>query len=295
MRATGLMKRNSTPISVRSGKLEIYKLNGGSWDWRDLYHWVLGQRWSEFMLLLLGLYVLINVIFAFAFWIRPGCIAEMKPDSFEDAFFFSIETLATVGYGHMYPATTYGHIVVSLETVIAMFCTAVMTGVIFVRFSRPTAKIIFSRTMVITNFNGKRTLMLRVANGRHQSMVETQFRIMMHHDEQTIDHGSFRKFHTLKLTFDHLTLFPAALTLMHVIDESSPLHGMTKEDIVACDMRLVASIVGVDTVIPAAMQSQQGYDADDIRFDERFVEIYNEEPDGRLTVDYGRLHETEPA
>lgn len=288
------MKHKNTPISIQAGKLEIYKVNGASWDWRDLYHWVLGLRWSEFMLLLLGLYGVLNVVFAFAYWIRPGCIAELPPSSFQEAFFFSIETLATVGYGHMYPATAYGHIIVSLETVIAIFCTAMMTGVIFVRFSRPTAKIIFSRTMVITNFNGRRTLMVRVANGRHQTMVETHFRIMMHHDEQTVEHGTFRKFHTLKLAFDHLTLFPAALTLMHVIDESSPLDGLTKEDIVACDMRFVASIVGVDTVIPAAMQSQQGYDADDIRFGERFVEIYAEDADGRLTVDYGRLHDTEP-
>lgn len=289
------MKQKNAPVPIRVGKLEIHKVNSDSWDWRDLYHRVLGLRWSMFILLLLGLYIVLNLLFAAAYWIRPGCVAGMQSNSFTEAFFFSIETMATVGYGHMYPQTTFGHIIASFEIMVAMFCTAVMTGVIFVRFSRPTAKVIFSKMAVIAPFNGKPTLMVRVANGRHQTMVETQFRIMMHREQMTLDHGSFRTFHTLKLTFDHLTLFPAALTLMHVIDESSPLYGITREEIVASDMRLVASISGVDTVIPAAMQSHHGYDSEDIRFGERFVDIYSEDSTGKVTVDYGRLHETEPS
>lgn len=288
------MKKTRSPIAIRAGQMEFHKVNDSARDWRDLYHWVLSLSWTQFTLTALALYLGLNVLFAIAYWLQPGCIAEMPPHSFSDAFFFSIETLATVGYGHMHPATFYGHVIVSIETITGMFCTAVMTGVIFVRFSRPTAKILFSNTVVIGPFDGKPTLMLRVANGRHQTMVETEFRVMLHRDELIAEGELMRRFYTLKLTFDRLILFPAALTLRHVIDETSPLHGITKSAFEACDSRIMASVVGIDTIIPAPMQSQRDYHWRDVRFGEQFVDIYAEGPNGTYTVDYGRLHETVP-
>lgn len=274
--------------------MEFLKVNDAARDWRDLYHWILSLTWSRFTLLVLGLYLGLNVLFALAYWLQPGCIAEMPPHSFGDAFFFSIETLATVGYGHMHPATFYGHVVVSIETLAGMFSTAVMTGVIFVRFSRPTAKILFSDKAVIAPFDGKTTLMLRVANGRHQSMVDTHFYLMLVRDEPVLEGDSARRFYQLQLTFDRVVMFPAALTLRHVIDETSPLHCQSAEDLKACDARLMVCLNGIDTVIPAPMQSQRDYRWSDIRFGEQFVEIYTEDANGRYTVDYGRFHETKP-
>lgn len=122
------MKSARSPISVRAGQMEFLKVNDAARDWRDLYHWILSLTWSRFTLLVLGLYLGLNVLFALAYWLQPGCIAEMPLHSFGDAFFFSIETLATVGYGHMHPATFYGHVIVSIETLAGMFSTAVMTG-----------------------------------------------------------------------------------------------------------------------------------------------------------------------
>jgi inward rectifier potassium channel len=207
--------------------------------------------------------------------------------------FFSVETLATVGYGHMHPATLYGHLVTTIEIVAGMFWTAVMTGVIFVRFSRPTASIAFSKVAVITQFDGQPTLMLRVANLRHQAMVEAEFRLMLLRNEPIKEGDYTRRFHTLRLTFDRLIMFPAALTLRHVIDVASPLHGMTVEDFERTDSRLMVSIVCVDSVIHSPVQSQHDYAWADIHFRKRFVEIYAETGDGKLTVDYGRLHEIE--
>jgi len=165
---------------------------------------------------------------------------------------------------------------------------------IFVRFSRPTARILFSKSIVITPFDGRPALMLRVANMRHHSMVEAEFRIMFLRDEPIAEGGTFRRFYSLKLDFDRLIVFPAALTLRHFIDEQSPLYGATPESLEAGDARLIASVVCVETVIPAAVQSQQDYSWRDVRFGERFVEIYTELGDGKLTVDYGRIHDTEP-
>ncbi len=289
------MKKSNAPISVRMGKTEFLKLNAERWEWRDLYHLVLSLSWPRFIMLVLGFYLTVNFIFAAAYYFGGDCIAEMPSGSFGDAFFFSIETLATVGYGHMHPATFYGHVLVSIEIIAGMFWMAMMTGLIFVRFSRPTARVLFSKVIVISTFDAKPTLMIRVANGRHQSMVETAFRITVHRDELVAEGTLERRFYTLKLTFDHLIMFPASITLRHVIDETSPIYGATLESLEADDSRFITSVVGVDTVIPAPMQSQQDYTWRDVRFGEKFVDVYSVSPDGRFTVDYARLHETEPA
>jgi len=284
-----------TPITLRVGKLEFLKLNATAWEWRDAYHWILSLSWSRFAALLLGGYASVNVIFATAYCLGGDAIAEMPRGSFSAAFFFSIETLSTVGFGHMYPNTFYGHIMTSLEIMVGMFWMAVMTGLIFVRFSRPTARIAFSNSMVIYPFDGRPTLMIRVANMRHQSMVEAEFRIMLIRNEPTKEGEDVRRFYPLKLTFDRLIMFPVALTLRHSIDEKSPLFGATVEDLERSEAFFMTSVVCVDTVIPAPLQSQHSYTWEDIRFGHRFVEIYAELDDGRLSVDYGRLHETEPA
>lgn len=282
------------PFSVRAGQTEFLKLNAARWDWRDIYQWLLSLRWPSFAAFVAGVYITLNLIFAGLYFLRGGCIAGMKPDSFTEAFFFSVQTLATVGYGHMYPQNLYGHIVTTVEIMTGMFLLAVMTGLIFVRFSRPSARIVFSDSVVIAPFDGRPSLMLRVGNLRQQSMVEVEFRIMFTRDEPILEGDSFRHFYNLKLAFDRLAAWPAALTLRHTIDKNSPLHGATLESLEAERAILIASVVGTDPVIPASVQTQKDYRAHDFRFDERFVEIYTETGEGKLTVDYGKLHDTEP-
>ena len=285
----------TAPISVKAGHLEFLKLNAQRYDWRDAYHAILTLTWPQFAALIFGIYVVINLAFAALYWAGGKSIAELPPGSFVDAFFFSVETLATVGYGHMYPDSLYGHIVATIEIITGMFGMAVVTGVIFVRFSRPTARILFSKFAVIGPFDGKPALMLRVANLRHHAMVEAEFRVMLIRSEPTKEDPDVRRFYTLKLNFDRLIAFPAALTVRHEIDESSPLYGMTAEDLKKTDTRILASIVCVDTVIPAPIQSQVDYPHDEILWNRRFVEIYAEHGNGRFTVDYGRFHDTEEA
>jgi inward rectifier potassium channel len=284
-----------TPVSVRAGEVEFLKLNIRTHEWRDIYHGVLALSWPRFAALIAALYLIINVLFAVLYSVGGDCIAGMTPGSFPVAFFFSVQTLATVGYGHLYPQTIYGHVVTTIEIIIAMFWFAVITGLIFVRFSRPSARIEFSKSIVLAPFNGRPTLMLRVANLRHHSMVEAEFKIMLTRNEPVVEDDSFRHFYMLKLEFDRLIVFPAALTLRHTIDEQSPLYGATAETLRASDARFIASVVCIETVIPAAVQSQHDYTWRDVRFGERFVDIYTETGAGKLTVDYGRLHETEPS
>jgi inward rectifier potassium channel len=281
-------------VIVRAGQTEFLKLNVDKRDWRDGYQWLLSLSWTRFAAIVAAIYVVLNLFFAMLYRLGGHCIAGMS-DSFVEAFFFSVQTLATVGYGHMYPDNLYGHIVTTVEVMSGVFLLAVMTGLIFVRFSRPTARIQFSRHMVIAPFNGKPALMLRIANLRDHSMVEAEFRLTFTRDEPTVEGDVVRRFYPLALDFDRLIIFPAALTIRHLIDEKSALYGATPESLRACDAFFVTSVVCVETVIPAAVHIQHDYSYEQIRFGERFVEIYNELDDGRLSVDYGRLSETESA
>ena len=288
------MNRKRAPVSVRSGQIEFLKLNTERWQWRDAYQWLLGLTWPQFAAFVGAVYVALNLLFAALYMIDDGCVAGMRSGSFFDAFFFSVQTVATVGYGNMSPANLYGDILTTIEIMTGIFLVAVMAGLIFVRFSRPSAHIVFSKSIVIAPLNGKPTLMLRIGNLHQRSMVEAEFRIMFNRDEQLVEGGDFRYFYSLKLQFDRMPSFPAALTLRHVIDEDSPLYGATPESLEQSRVLLIASVVGIDPVIPAAVQTQQDYSWSDVRFGERFVEIYTDHGDGRLTVDYGRLHDTEP-
>ena len=288
-------KRRSgrSEVSVRSGQVEFVKVNTAAWQWRDVYRWLLGLSWPQFALFVGAVYVGLNLLFAVLYSIDPNSVAgRTTTDWFLDCFFFSVQTLATVGYGHMYPQTLYGHLVSTIEIMTGIFLIAVMTGLIFVRFSRPIARVVFSRSMVIAPLNGKPTLMVRVGNENHHSMVEAKFRIMYSRDQELAEGGDFRYFHDLKLHFDQLTVFPAALTLRHEINEKSPLSGATLESLEAERALFFVSVVGIDPVIAAEVQTQKDYSWRDLLFGRRFVEIYTQE-EGRLTVDYGRLHDTE--
>ena len=289
------MNRKPAPVSIRAGQVEFVKVNTDAWRWRDVYRWLLGLRWPQFAAIAAGVYIMLNLLFAGLYSLEQGSIAgSTGGHRFFDCFFFSVQTLATVGYGHMYPQTLYGHIVTTIEIMSGLFLLAVMTGLIFVRFSRPIARVLFSNSIVIAPLNGKPTLMVRIGNENHHSMVEAEFRIMFSRDEPLVEGGDFRHFYVLKLHFDRLTVFPAALTLRHTIDETSPLFGATSESLEASRILFIVSVVGIDPVIAAAVQTQKDYSWRDIRFGERFVEIYTEHGGGRLTVDYGRLHDTEP-
>jgi len=286
------MKKSSLPITVRVGHREFLKVNATKYDWRDIYHLILTLGWPQFAGFILTIYLFINLGFATLYLLGGRSIAGLVPGSFCDAFFFSVETLATVGYGHAYPDTLYGHCVATCEILVGLFGLAVMTGLIFVRFSRPTARIKFSNIAVVAPFDGFPTLMIRLANQRNHPMVEAEFRLLFMRSEFTKEGEDVRRFYPLRLQFDHLINFPAALTLRHVIDQTSPLFGLSPDDLKLADGRMLASIVCVDPVIQAPVQSQTEYLHEQIAWNRRFAEIYTEDSLGRYTGDYSKFHDT---
>src|SRR5208337_388288 len=218
-------RRPARPIPVGRPEFGLAKLGVPRFDFRDPYHLAVSLTWPAFTAVMLGCWLAINLGFALLYVLSPGAIANARPGSFSDGFFFSIETLATVGYGVMAPTTLYGHIISATEIVTGMAFTAIFTGLLFVRFSRPKAKIIFADDAVIATHNGQPALMLRVANGRLTTMSSADARLFVLLAERTSEGTFFRRIHDLRLRQSHLPLFVMPWTLVHIIDGPSPLHG----------------------------------------------------------------------
>src|ERR1700690_2734619 len=193
--------------------------------YKDLYHFILARSWPTFFLLVALVFVLTNCAFACAYLAQPGSIANVPAGSFEGAFYFSVQTLATIGYGGMYPVTRYAHIVVALEALTGIFGVALITGITFTRFARPTARVLFADKVVLTTRNGVPHLMFRMANWRRNQVVEAQLRVVLLSSERTREGETLRRQLDLPLVRDRTSVFYLSWTAMHVIDERSPFHG----------------------------------------------------------------------
>jgi inward rectifier potassium channel len=260
----------------------------------DPYYFVLSMRWSTFLTVVLAVFLAANLLFAALYWAAPGSVANTRPGAFADAFFFSIETLATVGYGVMTPATLYGHLVASMEIFVGMFLTALATGAFFARFARPSARMVFSETAVVAPYEGGRALMMRLASRRLQGISEVSARLHYFRNEPTSE-GRFRRFDELKLVRSSMPVLSLSWTLIHVIDDASPLWGMTEERLDVEAPVIMLSIRGFDEAISSAINDRQTYRRGDLRIDHSFVDILRDLPDGMIELDITRIHDTRAA
>jgi inward rectifier potassium channel len=261
------------------------------WAWADAYHDILTLSWPKFFLVIISAYLAVNLLFALAFFAVPGAVANARPGSFLDVFFFSIETLATVGYGFMNPGNTYGHVVASTEILLGMLGVAVATGLFFARFSRPTARILFSDAVVITGFNGVPTLMLRTANERDNLILEASVHLSLVQRERSQEGQYFSRIYDLKLERERTSVFALTWTVMHKIDASSPLYGKTHEQLLRDQVVLTAAIAGVDDTLHDDVHARRSYGAEQLHFGKRFVDIIYDGADGGRVVDLSRFHE----
>ena len=230
-------------------------------------------------------------MFALAYLANDGGIENARSGSFSDAFFFSVETMATVGYGIMTPKSLYCHVVSMTEIMVGMLGFAVATGLMFARFSRPRSRILFSDAAVIHTFNGVPMLMIRVANERHDLVVEPVVHMSLLLNEVTREGDNFLRFHDLKLVRERTPILALSWTIMHIIDESSPFYGHTAETLADC--MVVVSFSGLNETILQTIQAHKVYNATDIRWGVKFVDILSINADGERIIDYSRFHEVE--
>lgn len=278
---------------ARLNALALSKTGVARYQWRDPYHLFLSLPWPQFFAAVFALYIALNLCFAFVYFLQPGSIANARPWSFTDAFFFSTETLATVGYGVMAPASLFGHIVVSIELITGMAFTAIMTGLFFVRFSRPRANFLYADQAVVTTFNGRPTLMIRIANGRMSMMMDASARLTILLLEQTSEGQSFRRVHELKLARSRNPLLALTWTLMHDIDEQSPLRGCTATTITQSEMRLFLSVEARDQALAASVYDIHTYGPDEILYGKRYADTITRGEGGTPVADLTRLSAVE--
>jgi inward rectifier potassium channel len=260
----------------------------------DPYYFVLSMRWSTFLAVVLAVFLATNLMFATLYWAVPGSVSNARAGAFGDAFFFSIETLATVGYGVMTPATLYGHIVASAEIFGGMFLTALTTGAFFARFARPSARMVFSETAVVAPYGGGQALMVRVASRRLQGISEASARLNYYRNE-AFGEGRFRRFDELKLVRSSIPVLTLSWTVIHIIDEESPLFGMTDERMAAESPAIMLSISGFDEAISSLVNDRQTYRRENMRFGHVFIDMLRDLPDGMVELDLTRIHDTRPA
>ena len=278
-------------VRVGDTKVLTHRERHGLLD--DPYHLVLTLTWPRFFGILILGFVLINLLFGTVYWLLPGSVANVRAGHFFDYVFFSIETLATVGYGVMSPASVAGHVVASVEILTGMVWIAITTGLVFARFSKPTARILFSDRALIRDFDGARVLMLRIANERHNRIVEASATLSMVRVEVNAQGESFIRIHDLTLIRERTPVFALTWTLIHKIDEHSPLFGLDQAQLLASRCRILVSITGHDETVAASVYAGGSYEAQDVVFEGRFVDILKSTADGDRAVDLTRFHEIE--
>ncbi len=253
----------------------------------DLYHNLIARSWGRLLGLLVVVYVVANVVFATLYDLGGDCIAGAH--GFKDLFFFSVQTLSTIGYGTMSPQTTYAHVLVTFQAFSGTLFVALVTGLVFAKFSRPTARVMWSKNAVIIEREGKRILQFRMGNERANQIVEAQLRVALARFETAPDGERMRRFYDLKLQRDRNVIFVLTWTASHEIDATSPLHGLSVDEMKAQGLQLIGSLIGMDETFSQQVHSRHTYSPEDFVADMRFADIIGTEPDGVRYVDYGRF------
>ena len=259
--------------------------------WKDFYFDAMTASWPVFIASLAVIFLLLNAFFACIYLIGGAPIANARPGSFADVFFFSVETTSTVGYGDMHPQTMFGHLVATVENFVGLLSLAVMTGLVFARFSRPRARILFARNPVIFLLDGQPTLAIRIANARNSFISEATAKLWMLGPTISAEGRSRFAFRPMKLQRYENPTFTLTWTLFHPIDEESPLAGMSEGDLMASQMNFVLTVAGLDETSAQVVRARTAYAAQDLRPNHEFVDVFSIDENGVRHVDYSRLHE----
>jgi len=284
--------RTSKAHVVRFGGREVITEGLHLNFWADISHRCMTASWPAFIGGAALVFVAFNAFFAVFYWIGSQPISNVPGGDYIDYLYFSIETPSTAGYGDMHPQTHYGHFIATVELFTGIFSMSLMTGLIFARFSRPSARLLFADNPVISDHEGEQTLMIRLANERHNIISNATARLWLFKNVVSKEGQPFRRFYELPLLRNESPALALSWTLFHVIDAGSPLYGLTADDLEAIAVSLVIVVSGYDVVAAQTVHARKSYEYPDIRFGRRYAEILDTAEDGRLRIDYGRFHDT---
>jgi inward rectifier potassium channel len=280
------------------GSFNVARRGLSFWSSLNPYHTLLTMSWPKFLGFVALLYTGTNLVFAVAFLLCGPAALSNPPDlglssEFLRAFFFSVDTLATVGYGNISPSGAAAHTIVAIEAFVGLLGVALITGLVFARFSRPTAQIIFSRAAVIAPYRDETAFMIRIANARSNQIVELSCKVLFARFEDE-DGQSIRRFYPLELERERVVFFPLSWTVVHPIDETSPLYKLTGEDLRRSSAEFLILLSGTDETFSQMVHTRSSYGADELAWNARFANVFNRRTgQERLTIDVRRLHDLE--
>ncbi len=269
------------------------------WGSLSLYHWLLSISWPAFFAVVSGGYLLTNLIFATGYMLcgadaLQGLADVQSPEArFWQGFFFSVHTLATIGYGTISPNSLSAHLLVTAEALVGLLGFALATGLLFARFSRPTARILSSKNAIIAPYRGITALMFRIVNARKPELIEVEVTLSMGWLEEK-DGRSARQFHVLPLERKKVNFLPLHWVIVHPIDESSPLFGVTKQQLVLAQAEIFIMITAIDEGSAQPVYSRRSYRAEEVLEGVRFADMFIDPGAGRPGVDVRKLHDVEP-
>jgi inward rectifier potassium channel len=285
-------ERTPKPRVVQLGGREVITEGLNLNFWADISHRCLTASWPSFIAGAALVFLGFNAVFAVFYWIGDQPISNVPGGAYIDYLYFSIETLSTGGYGDMHPQTHYGHFIATVELFTGIFSMSLMTGLIFARFSRPSSRILFANAAVVSNHEGETTLMVRFANERHNVISNATAKLWMLKNVVTAEGHPTRRFFELPLLRNESPIFALSWTIYHLIDERSPLYGLTPQDMTSSDIALVVVVSGFDVVAAQTVHARKTYEHTDILFGQRYVDVVVPSDDGRVRIDYGRFHDT---
>ncbi|MTF39984.1 ion channel [Cyanobacterium aponinum] len=290
------MGKRKKSLSVVKKKGNNFIELGKAWfDWGDVYHFLLTISWASFFSLIIFAYLILNGIFAIAYMSVSEGINNVRPNSFLDAFSFSVQTMATIGYGAMYPESLPAHTLVAIEVFIGLLGLAMITSLMFVRFSRPTARVLFSKVAVICPYNGVPTLMFRVANLRNNWIVEAQVRVsLLMPDTITKEGYTMRHLVDLSLVRSQTPFLALTWMIMHPINSNSPLFSINQEEFLREDYQIFITLMGFDGTLSQTIHGRHIYFNQDIIWDHHFVDVVKITPDGNRYIDDAKFHDILP-
>jgi inward rectifier potassium channel len=249
--------------------------------------------WPRLFAVIGAFFLVFDFLFGCLYYLQPGSVANLSPPGFAGAFFFSVETLATVGYGEMHPQSLYGHVVSMVEVFVGLMLLALVTGLMFARFSRPRARFLFARYAVVRPVDGRLTVMFRAANARQNVVQEASARLRMIRDEVTAEGLELRRITDLKLVREQHPAFFIGWTIMHVIDDASPLKSETPESLRRSDASFILSLSGTDETTGHTLMARQDYPGEAILWNKSFRDVLDVSEEGVVRFDYTRFHEVE--
>ncbi len=287
------MKPVSTTVKtspIRGSTIEVSS-NGRV----DPYHSVVAMSWAAYLSLFVAAFLVVNAVFGYLYYVGTNAIGGLASSSYWEYFFFSVQTLATIGYGTKFPQTMYADVLVTVEAMIGLLSMGLFAAIAFARLSIPRSRVIFSKTAVVADFEGVPTLMFRVAHERKNNIIGAEVELSLFIRETSKEGLSMRRIYDLALVRSHNPMLSLTWLIFHPMNEASPLFGHTAQSLAASEFALVATLKGLDETISQTVHANFAYRSSDIRWNHRFQDMFSEdEATGKSSIDLTRIHDIRP-